>query len=180
MTPDQRAVHRLRGGVVGALSASTAVTAHGLAAGALPAPASLLLMTAACAVFGWTVASMSRRTPGLVCSLVTLTAGQGLAHFSLSALDVSSAHHDIGAHSPSQSMLLVHTVATVVTAVAIRVVEPALLSILTAVVALLHVVLDPLSDDSWPHVPAVCDADARPGLRAIGALDNRGPPILSR
>ncbi|WP_238422050.1 hypothetical protein [Gordonia sp. 'Campus'] len=179
MTPDQRAVHRLRGGVVGALSASTAVTAHGMASGALPAPTSLLLMTAACAVFGWTIASMSRRGPGWVSSLGMLAAGQALAHFSLGALDASSAHHDMGAHSPSQAMLLVHAVATLVTAVAIRVVEPALTSILTAVVALLHVVVDPLSDDTRAHVPAVPDADARPGLRAIAALDNRGPPILS-
>ncbi|MFE0751520.1 hypothetical protein [Gordonia sp. NPDC058843] len=183
MNPDMRALHRLRGGVVGALSASTAVAAHGLAAGSPPPTASLVIMTAACTVLGWAIGATSRRRPGWISTIGLLAAGQLLAHVSLTALDSSSAHHTAAAaltHTPSHSMLLVHAVATLLTAAAIRVAEPALLSVLTAIVALIRAVLDPPADDSTVRVPHPVDSDARPRLRAIAALDTRGPPALTR
>ncbi|PKZ66940.1 hypothetical protein CYJ73_04235, partial [Gordonia terrae] len=98
-------------------------------------------------------------------------------------LDASSGHHAAAAaltHAPSQSMLLVHGVATLLTAAAIRVAEPALLCVLTAIVALIRAVLDPPADDVTGLVPRPTHDDARPRLRAIAALDTRGPPALTR
>ncbi|WP_244176235.1 hypothetical protein [Gordonia lacunae] len=183
MNPDMRAIHRLRGGVVGALSASTAVAAHGLAGGALPATTSLVIMTAACTALGWAIGAMSRRRPGWFTTMGLLAAGQLLAHVSLTALDASAAHHTAAAavtHAPGQSMLLVHAVATLLTAAAIRVAEPALLAVLTAIVALIRAVLDPPADELTGLVPRSAHPDARPRLRAIAALDTRGPPALTR
>ena len=183
VNPDVRALHRLRGGVVGALSASTAVAAHGLAAGSLPATASLVFMIAACTVLGWTIGATARRRPGWLGTIGLLAAGQVLAHVSLTALDASSAHHagvSALAHAPSGTMLFVHAVATLLTAAAIHVVEPALLSVLTAVVALIRAVLDPPADDAILRAPRATHDDARPRLRAIAALDTRGPPALTR
>lgn len=183
VNPDVRALHRLRGGVVGALSATTAVAAHGLAAGSLPATASLVIMTAACTVLGWAIGAISRRRPGLFSTLGLLAAGQLLAHVSLTALDASSGHHTAAAtltHTPGHTMLLMHAAATALTAAAIRVAEPALLCILTAIVALIRAVLDPPADDAIVRAPLSAHDDARPRLRAIAALDTRGPPALTR
>ncbi|EON33506.1 hypothetical protein GTC6_06819 [Gordonia terrae C-6] len=183
MNPDMRAIHRLRGGVVGALSASTAVGAHGLAAGSLPATTSLLIMTAACTALGWAIGATSCRRPGWFTTMGLLASGQLLAHASLTALDASSSHHTAAAaltHAPSHTMLLVHAIATLLTAAAIGIAEPALLTILTAIVALIRAVLDPPADDVTALVPLSAHDDARPRLRAIAALDTRGPPALTR
>lgn len=177
-----RALHRFRGGVVGALSATSAVAAHGLAAGSLPATTSLLIMIAACTALGWTIGAMSRRRPGWFTTVGLLGAGQLLAHVSLSALQASSAHHASVSveHTSGQSMLLVHVVATLFTAAAIRVVEPAVLCVLTAIVALIRAVLCPPADTATARAPRAAHDDARPRLRAISALDTRGPPALTR
>ncbi|MEO9328388.1 hypothetical protein [Gordonia aurantiaca] len=180
MTSAQETVHRMRGCAIGVLSACAAVAAHGTAGGSLPDSDSLLLMIAACAVLGAAIGSL-RRSPGPAVTLGLLVAGQFLAHMSLTALDgPAMIHHGIASPSPSPSMIAMHLVATLVTAVAIRVGESVLPTLLTAIIALVHPVLVPPANES-PRLDRLVPArDVRHDRHTIAPLGTRGPPPMAR
>ncbi|WP_279106162.1 hypothetical protein [Gordonia paraffinivorans] len=180
MTSALQTVHRMRGCAVGALSACTAVAAHGMADGVLPDSGSLVLMIAACAALGATVGTAVRRSPGPAATLGLLAAGQVLAHLCLSALDDLPAmlHHGVAPASPF--MIAMHVAATGVTAGAVRVAEAVLPALLTAIVALVHPVLDPPAAEC-PRLDRLVPArDARRDRHTIAPLGTRGPPVMAR
>ncbi|SDU54483.1 hypothetical protein SAMN04488548_1342012 [Gordonia westfalica] len=180
VNPAQQTVNRLRGCAVGALSASTGIAAHGMAGGAVPGTSSLLMMVAACAVLGGTIGTTLRRPAGWFTTLALLGIGQLIAHLSSTTLADASAHGHHGVAAVTPTMAAVHLGATVVGAVAIRVGEAAIPALLTAIVAALRPVLDPPTSKA-PRLDRLFPVpDARRSIRAVAALDTRGPPLMVR
>ncbi|GAC51381.1 hypothetical protein [Gordonia amicalis] len=179
MNPAQQTVNRLRGCAVGALSASTGIAAHGMAGGAVPGTSSLLVMVAACVVLGETVGTTLRRPAGWFTTSACLAFGQVVAHLSLTTLDDATAHGHHGVAAVTPTMAAVHLGVTVVGAVAIRVGETAIPAVLTTIVAALRQVLDPPTVEAPRLDRLFAVSDARRSLRAVAALDTRGPPLMA-
>jgi hypothetical protein len=106
---------RLRGGCVGACSASLAVAAHGAGGGGFPSGGSLVALLVVCATVGASVAAC-RKTgrPQLATLIAQLLLGQAVGHVILTA----AAHHP-HSQSPTPPMLAAHVAAAVVCALLI-------------------------------------------------------------
>lgn len=106
---------RLRGGFVGALCGATTLAAHGIAGGAVPGGASIVVLVLACGALGL-AAGIPRRTPVAHLALI-LAAGQATGHLLL----VLSAHH----HGPvvTVPMVAAHVLAAVLGAALVAVTE---------------------------------------------------------
>jgi hypothetical protein len=98
---------RLRGAVVGLLTAALAVAAHGLGSATPPSGSAVALLTVVAAVIGTLAATIRRAAePGVLLAL--LTAGQLLGHLLLSA--VGHDHGQTGA-PPAAVMVAAHALA---------------------------------------------------------------------
>ncbi|MET7769611.1 hypothetical protein [Nocardia sp. NPDC005366] len=169
------AVALLRGGSAGAISGTISLAAHGWASGgAAPASATLVLLAAASAVIGASVAGLAplRDTSGgLVAALI---GGQLLGHLTMG---FDSGHLHQGDVQLTPRMIAAHIVAAFAAAVIIRGAEAAYrigTAVLARVLPLIHrapVVAEP--------APARTAHRDRVILRifAIESLRTRGPPL---
>ena len=166
----------LRGAVVGAASALTAVLAHGLAHGTLPTSDALVLLLAVCAGFGWLISTRTRAP-----MVPLLLGGQVLAHTSTVLLTGESLTHGW------QAMLPAHAVATPLAAVVGHLLEVTVTGLCTAVVATAGAVVSVIAlitrtTSSAPRVPGtvrdvVDDVPRRSGRRSPSVDGTRGPPL---
>lgn len=115
MTSAPTASAFLRGGAVGALTASMAVAAHGFAGGAVPSSAALVLLLALSVAVGVTAATVATHRVGRTVPAWWLVGGQLAAHWALSLGDVHASHSGESGAGPT-TMLIAHVVAIAVCA----------------------------------------------------------------
>jgi hypothetical protein len=156
----------LRGGAVGALTATLALAAHGTASGAFPAGAGLTQLLLLAAATGAVAATMRGGLRTLLC---VLSAGQVLGHQLL----------DIGGHSHVQAhplaMTAAHLTAVLTGAVLIGAGERLCAALSRAV----GVIAGPVAQ-RVPATPRIYRAEGQPRhstwmVRA--SISHRGPPV---
>lgn len=164
----------LRGGAVGATTATLGVAAHGLGGGGLPDSATLTLLLAVCAGVGAAVGGVPVLSRSRWALLAALAAGQGAGHLALTV--ASDVHLHTGV--PAPAMLGAHAAATGVCAALILAAER-LYGPLTGV---LRTVLEP---PALGVEPARLRVPRPPGHRAsrltvlAAGLSRRGPPVFA-
>ncbi len=164
----------LRGGAVGAATATLAVAAHGVGGGGLPDSAALTLLLVACAGVGAVVGGVPALSRSRWALLAALAAGQGVGHLTLTVAS------DVHLHSgvPTPAMLATHAVATVVCAALILTAE----RLYGPITRVLRAVLEP---PALAVEPARLLVPRRSGRRAAhlavlaAGLSRRGPPVFA-
>ena len=166
---------RLRGGLVGACSALTAMVAHTAAGGMAPTSSPLVVLLLLCAALGAAVGGLNPQARSVKTGLLIagLVAGQLLGHF---ALAMSGGHHH-AASLLTAPMIGMHAVAAVGLGLVIGMAEY-LFVVCASVLSWLRIFgtarLHPLVRDLWWPSNVVV---ARPVLRRAG-LGMRAPPAV--
>jgi hypothetical protein len=170
MTAARTAAARLRGGFVGATSASIAVAAHSAGGGAMPAGATAVLLLVACATVAAAAAAHTR--PGLASVLAFVSAGQLIGHC---VLTFASGHMH-GAHW-SLPMLSAHVLAAAACAVLICAAERLCEAALGELRRLIVVTLDVADGDEHPSQAATSSSTSfYSRILVRGGLGTRAPP----
>ncbi|MDH6282289.1 hypothetical protein [Prescottella agglutinans] len=164
----------LRGGAVGATTATLAVAAHGIGGGGLPDSATLTLLLAACAGVGAAVGGVPVLSRSLWALLAALAAGQSVGHLALTLAPDAHVHSGV----PALAMLAAHAAATVVCAALILTAE----RLYGPITAVLRAALEPPVlgvDPARSLRPRPLDRRA-PRLTVLAAgLSRRGPPVFA-
>lgn len=184
----------LRGVLVGLLGGAGAYAAHQLAGGHAAGTVGVIVTLLAVGIG----VAMSRRQIGLVAALGLALGAQGVSHLLMTGSGSSAmmmgqpgsvdhvhhAHEMLGARASGSglSMLLAHAAVALVTALAIRGADRAVLDVLRTLVGWFlprtWLPVAPLARARFPHVT---DARLLPhALRVVTPLSRRGPPVLTR
>ncbi|MFW0784442.1 hypothetical protein AAFP35_07940 [Gordonia sp. CPCC 206044] len=175
MNPTPPTVRHLRGCVVGAACAVTAIGAHTTAHGGVPDTVALTMLVAVCAGVGWLVAARSTARGSMRTLLVGLLGGQSAAHLALTAM--SGGHGEL----VSMHMLALHAVAALTTAMVCRMLESAIVVVLTALRHIVRVLLSaPVRTRSPWTVRTSGGRDRRLSPAALASIGTRGPPAACR
>jgi hypothetical protein len=173
MTAARIAAARLRGGFVGATSASVAVAAHDAGGGSLPTGATVALLVVACATVGAVTTTSTRR--GLPSVLAFVAAGQLIGH----CVMTYASGHAHGSHW-SLPMVSAHAVAAVACAglicAAERLCAAALGELRRLIVVTLHVSGDDAHARKAPTSPST-PIQSRILIRS--GLGTRAPPVFA-
>ncbi|MGW5150794.1 hypothetical protein [Rhodococcus koreensis] len=168
-------VARVRGSAVGSVSGAVSIAAHGIAGGGMPpSDGAVVLLLAACAAVGASVAAIRVASREWLFVLSVLAAGQLIGHTTL-ALAADHAH-GLGLSTP---MIAAHLAAIAVAAVLVRSAERACLRALAALTRIVLAVLAPLQVDTgtWSATP-VYRAKLSLWLLVAAGAGTRGPPAL--
>ena len=160
---------RPRGVALAALSALLTTIGHAAAGGGLPDVSVLIVVVP---LLAGAFVALADRTRGPVATAVVLAAGQLVLHTTLTVLHPMPAGH-------GTSMLGVHVLITLITAVAIRHADAAVLAIAAVLRRVLpRRVAPPAADRPLPTraVPAL-DLPARRARMLTVADVRRGPPV---
>ncbi|MFD9891600.1 hypothetical protein ACFWY9_19865 [Amycolatopsis sp. NPDC059027] len=156
-------------------SAALAVTAHALADGGVPDAALTLLLTG---LIGWTATALAGKARGPLATIALLGSGQLVMHLVLTTL-AGHAMPDAGA---GLTMTAAHAVATVLTALLLARADAMLLAVLSALRAVLPLLLGTLPVPAAAPVPLPVRT-ASPGhlldIQLRRAHGRRGPPVRS-
>ncbi|MFI6030922.1 hypothetical protein [Amycolatopsis magusensis] len=177
---EHSALRVVRGTLLASASAALAVTAHGLADGALPSPSLTLLLTA---LIGWTSTALADRTKGLPGILLVLGPAQVVMHFVLTELSGhTSVHSGSGVLEGTLSMTAAHTLAVLGTAVLLAHAESLLAVVVASLRLLLPVVWTAVPVSGGPVRPVTVHPELSAGaipvfLRTV--LGRRGPPVAA-
>ncbi|MFC4005162.1 hypothetical protein ACFS2C_26850 [Prauserella oleivorans] len=166
-----RALSTARGVLLAVSSAALSVTAHGLAGGGVPHPATTLLLTV---LIGWVGTAAADRTRGTRGILLVLGCGQMATHLLLAELS--------GHPGEPPTMLAAHAVATVLTAMLLAHAESMLAVALAALRRLLPLALRLAPVPSAPALPTLAlPAGATTVVEVVlrRMHGRRGPPALS-
>ncbi len=163
----------MRGGFVGACAAATAIGAHSLGGGGLPASPSLVVLVLACAVIG-ALASSAKARRSVPAVTLYLSVGQVVGHC---VLAVAGGHTHTGQWS--LPMLAAHLVAALGGAALICAAERLLAALVGSIWRLVMVLLALRGDEQrcirlvWTHTGLA--------VRSVvcGGWGTRGPPPLA-
>ncbi|TQC46315.1 hypothetical protein EEB14_27105 [Rhodococcus sp. WS4] len=168
-------VARVRGSFVGSLSGAVSIAAHGIAGGGMPpSEGSVVLLLAASAAVGASVAAVRVAGREWLFVLSVLAAGQMIGHTTLA---LASGHgHGLGLSAP---MIAAHLAAIAAAAVLVRSAERACLRALAALSRIALTVVAPLQVDTgtWTAIP-VYRAKLSLWLLVAAGAGTRGPPAL--
>lgn len=172
MLVDPRALARIRGACVGAVSGAVSVGAHAMAGGGAPSESALSLLIFVCVAVGIMIASVPVATSGRVRLAAVLTLGQVIGHNTLS-LTADHAH----GQALAPQMLGAHAVSIFLAAGLIRGAERAYERAVAALIRIVPV----LFTGTRPRVPRVLATSRGPApigqVLCVSGNGTRAPPV---
>ena len=162
---------QLRGSAAGLLTASLAVAAHGVGAGAPPTGAAAAILAVLAATVG-ALAATIRSAADTRVLIGLLAAAQLVGHLMLA----TSGHNHAAAAPPAAAMLVAHVVAVLAGAVLISAGERLCRAVSRAVQAAVRIVCPPPAVERVAHM-SDADQPMRSVLLLAASLSHRGPPV---
>ncbi len=163
---------RLRGSAAGLLTASLAVAAHGVGAGAAPPTGAAAALLAVLAATVGALAATIRCAADTRVLIGLLAAAQLIGHLMLA----TSGHNHAAAAPPAAAMLIAHLVAVLAGAVLIAAGERLCRAVSRAVQAAVRIVCPPPAVEPVAHMPDA-DQPMRSVLLLAASMSHRGPPV---